>query len=305
MIAAATSPGPGSASTEITFSDADFAMIAQRVRADFGLNFPPPKKEMVYLRLIRRLRHLGLQSFADYFRLLDGPDGGAEYQHLHIALTTNVTHFFRENHHFQMLRTSLLPQLIAQARAGARVRLWSAGCSAGQEAYSMAFTVLEACPDADRLDIRILATDVDSAILAKARAGTYPLKELAAIPDTARAWLAQVVASGGTSFAIGEKARKLIQFGELNLMADWPFRGPFDIIFCRNVAIYFDTETQSKLWHRFAGLICQGGHLFIGHSERLSGPAAGAFSLIGTNTYCRLPDQRTAASRIQYEENNK
>lgn len=303
MIDAAPARGLGPASTEIAFSDADFAVIAQRVRADFGLNFQLAKKDMVYLRLIRRLRHLGLQNFADYFRLLDGPNGGTEYQHLRVALTTNVTHFFRENHHFETVRNSLLPRLIAKARAGARVRLWSAGCSAGQEAYSLAFTVLEVCPDADHLDIQILATDVDSAILAKARAGTYPLKELAAIADTSHAWLAQPVPTGGASFAIGEKARKLTQFGELNLMADWPFRGPFDIIFCRNVAIYFDTETQSKLWHRFAGLIREGGHLFIGHSERLSGPAAGAFTLIGTTTYCKLPDQHTAAALSRYEEN--
>jgi len=198
------------------------------------------------------------------------------------ALTTNVTHFFRELHHFKLLREQVLPPLIMAAREKRRVRLWSAGCSAGQEPYSLAFTLLELCPEAGNLDIRILASDVDPQILQIGEAGVYPEEDTKALPVSARQLID--VLPGGV-FSIGTKARALVRFGALNLIEDWPVRGPFDIIFCRNVAIYFDRETQSRLWHRFAGLLPDGGHLFIGHSERVAGPAERLLQSIGMTAY--------------------
>ena len=286
----------------IGFADADFLAIARRVHADFGLNLPINKKDMVYSRLIRRLRDLGLHDFESYLLLLDGPGGAQEYLQLRSALTTNVTHFFRESHHFKMLRETVLPPLITLARSGGRVRIWSAGCSAGQEPYSLALTILDICPDAPRLDIRILATDVDPMIIATARAGTYPLEEIKAIPQSMRSQLSDRLATSGDRFAIGQNARALIRFAELNLMDEWPMRGQIDIIFCRNVAIYFDMPTQARLWNRFGGLIPKGGFLFIGHSERLSGPATAYLATVGINTYCRTAETPGNPARHLREE---
>ena len=286
----------------IRFADADFLAIARRVHADFGLNLSINKKDMVYSRLNRRLRDLGLHDFECYLLFLDGPDGAQEYLQLRSALTTNVTHFFRESHHFRMLRETVLPPLITLARSGGRVRIWSAGCSAGQEPYSLAFTILNICPEAPRLDIRILATDVDPMVIAKARAGIYPLEEIKAIPQSMRSQLTDRSAVSGDTFAIGQTARTLIQFAELNLMDEWPMRGPIDIIFCRNVAIYFDLETQARLWNRFGKLIPNGGFLFIGHSERLSGPATAYLATVGINTYCRTAETPGNPARHLREE---
>lgn len=273
------------------FTDADFAVIARRAQADFGLHLTGAKKDLVYSRLTKRLRHLGLADFHSYCRLIETPDAGAERMEMLSALTTNVTHFFREAHHFQTLRDKVLPSLIAAARGGQRLRLWSAGCSAGQEPYSLAFTLLDLCPDAAQHDIRILATDVDPAILARARDGIYDNDELKSLPEAVQRQ--HTTPTGPARFAIGEKARALISFGELNLMQDWPMRGKFDVIFCRNVAIYFDKDTQSRLWSRFADLLPPGGHLCIGHSERVAGPAATSLEAVGVTTYRKSQGRRT------------
>lgn len=265
------------------FTDADFAVIARRAQADFGLHLTAAKKDLVYSRLTKRLRQLGLADFHAYCRLIESPGSEDERTQMLSALTTNVTHFFREGHHFQSLRTSVLPPLIAAARTGRRLRIWSAGCSAGQEPYSLAFTVLELCPEAARFDIRILATDVDPAILERAREGIYDAEEAKSLPDAVRAQ--HIRDAGPGRFAVGDKARALITFNELNLMHDWPMRGPFDVIFCRNVAIYFDKDTQARLWSRFADMLAPGGYLCIGHSERVAGPAVPLLESAGVTTY--------------------
>lgn len=274
------------------FSDTDFAVIARRAQSEFGLHLTDAKRDLVYSRLSKRLRALGIADFGTYCKLIEstGPASDAERLHMISALTTNVTHFFREEHHFKTLRTKVLPPLIEAAKKGKKkVRIWSAGCSAGQEPYSIAFTLLELCPEAAQLDIRILATDVDPVILETARTGIYPADELKALPETARKF--HTLAKGERNFAIAEKPRALISFGELNLMNDWPMRGPFDVIFCRNVAIYFDKPTQARLWSRFAALLPAGGLLCIGHSERISGDASDCLHLDGTTTYWKTATQ--------------
>ena len=272
------------------FSDADFAVIAKRAQADFGLHLTVVKKDLVYSRLTKRLRQLALPDFASYCRLIEAADSADERMHMLSALTTNVTHFFREGHHFRTLREQVLPPLIAAARAGGRLRIWSAGCSAGQEPYSLAVTLLELCPEAARLNIKILATDVDPVIIARAKAGVYDTEELKALPDAARR--DHTAPAGAGKFQIGPKPRDLISFGELNLMQDWPIKGPFDVIFCRNVAIYFDKDTQARLWGRLGDLLATGGYLFIGHSERVTGPAEGCLTATGVTTYRKVPAQR-------------
>ena len=281
--AASVASAPAGGGATYAFSDHDFQIIANRAQEDFGLYLTLAKKDLAYSRLTKRLRALGLADFSSYCRLIEAEEGADERMQMLSALTTNVTHFFREDHHFRTLKEQVLPPLIAAARTGGRLRLWSAGCSAGQEPYSLAFTLLGLCPEASKLDIRILATDVDPVIIAKAKAGVYDNEELKSLPDTSKAQ--HITDMGGSRFAIGAKARELISFGELNLMQDWPIKGPFDVIFCRNVAIYFDKDTQSRLWSRFADLLPAGGYLCIGHSERVAGPATASLETVGVTTY--------------------
>ena len=282
------------ATVRAVLTDADFAIIADLAMRDFGLHLTVAKRELVYSRLLKRLNHLGLDQFDQYCRYVQSPQGADERQAMLSALTTNVTHFFREDHHFQLLRDKVLPPLIEAARNGGKVRIWSAACSAGQEPYCLAFTVLDQCPEAARLNIRILATDVDSQILERAQAGIYPTEELKTIPETARRHIEKVDAK---MFSIGAKARELVTFGNLNLIDAWPLKGPFDVIFCRNVAIYFDKPTQSRLWARFADLLSPAGHLCIGHSERVAGPAEQLLRPVGVTAYRRLTlGEKPAAS---------
>ncbi len=297
MTAALSSVGPpdretSAARDRIPFSDADFQTIADLAMRDFGLHLTTAKRDLVYSRLLKRLRNLGLETFRDYCALLTGPQGEAERTAMLSALTTNVTHFFREDHHFKLLREVALPPLIKSAREGGRIRIWSAGCSAGQEPYSLAFTVLGLCPEAGKLNLRILATDVDSEILAKAEAGNYPEEERKAIPEAMR----RFIEPAQNGFTIGGAARDLITFGKLNLIENWPIAGPFQVIFCRNVAIYFDKPTQSRLWARFGELLAPEGHLCIGHSERVAGPAELMFRTVGVTAYQRLAGAKTASS---------
>ncbi len=271
----------------IPFADSEFNFIANFAHKNYGLNLTPAKKDMVYSRLLKRLRQLGLQDFSSYLGLLNSPAAESEHGELLSALTTNVTQFFREKHHFDYLRDVILPTLVARARAGYRVRIWSAGCSAGQEAYSIALTILALCPEAAKLDFKILASDIDQKIIRFAKTAIYPQTELVAIPREYHDLVVPPQAQAKT-FGFVPLVRKLISFAELNLIADWPFSGPFDVIFCRNVAIYFDADTQARLWHRFAAMIPADGHLFIGHSERLSGPASQMMKSVGVTAYRKL-----------------
>lgn len=277
----------------IQFSDADFQVIAELAMRDFGLHLTAAKRDLVYSRLLKRLRVLEFVSFRDYCALVTSPQGEAERAAMLSALTTNVTHFFREEHHFRLLREVALPPLIEAARNGGRVRIWSAGCSAGQEPYSIAFTVLSLFPEAARYNFRILATDVDAQILAKAEAGSYPLEERQSIPESYRRF---IETDRANQFKIGAAPRELITFGKLNLIDTWPISGPFQVIFCRNVAIYFDKPTQARLWARFGDILCPEGHLCIGHSERVAGPAEQMFRPVGVTAYLRqLASARSGA----------
>ncbi len=283
-----TSSAPRSdPATPIAMTSADFGRIARSVQGEFGIFLPEAKKDLVYSRLLKRVRALGLPDFAAYCNLVESPPGAAERTEMLSALTTNVTHFFREMHHFDLLREKVLPPLLHAARNGARVRLWSAGCSSGQEPYSLAFTVLSLLPEAARHDIRILGTDIDPQVIARAREGIYPAADRDTIPAP---MLSQFTERTAESFRIGDAARALISFAPLNLMDDWPMRGSFDVIFCRNVAIYFDAATQERLWQRFAGVMRPGAHLLIGHSERVAGPAEASLESVGITAY-RLAGQ--------------
>lgn len=271
---------------EFVFTAEDFRHIAHTLHAHAGIALSEGKAALVYSRLAKRLRVLGLRSFRDYCALIDGAEGVDERQAMMAALTTNVTRFYREPHHFDHLRDRVMPELAAKARAGGRVRLWSAACSNGQEPYSMAMTVLDVLPEAADLDVRILATDIDPNMVAEGAAGVYPDDLLAPVPAASRRHFEPVSGAPGR-FSADAALRRLVAFKELNLIGDWPMRGRFDVIFCRNVVIYFDDATQERVWGRFTPILNPGGVLYIGHSERVTGPAAQLLQPAGLTTYVR------------------
>lgn len=251
---------------EFPFSASDFRAIADLLYAASGIHLADAKATLVYSRIAKRVRKLGLDSFRTYCDLLRSDAAHPEHAAMLSALTTNVTRFFREPHHFEHMGAELLPPLIARAKAGGRVRLWSAGCSAGHEPYSMAMTLLDALPDAARYDIRILATDIDPLVVEHARRGTYNDGDVEPIAAALRSKFLAKGAAG--AWQVTPALAEVMSFGSLNLMEDWPMRGKFDAIFCRNVAIYFDEPTQTRLFTRFAERLTTDGRLYIGHSER-------------------------------------
>jgi chemotaxis protein methyltransferase CheR len=269
---------------EFAFSAADFHEIADLVKAEAGIDLSESKATLVYSRLAKRLRALGIRTFSDYCHTVR--DNAAERGCMISALTTNVTRFFREPHHFEHLRDSILAPLVEAARRGQRVRLWSAACSTGQEPYSMALTVLSVLPEAAKLDVRILATDLNPNVVAQGKKGIYQKDELTGIPPNLRVkWFAPVAGEERGAMRISDEARALVTFRELNLMGSWPFKGPFDAIFCRNVVIYFDRETQNVIWQRLARLLHDNAALYIGHSERMTGPATSMLTADGVTSY--------------------
>ena len=280
------SPDDVLASGEYPLTRRDLAEIAAMIYSDAGISLNESKASLVYSRLSKHIRALGLPGFRDYCQLVSSPAGSAARREMLSHLTTNFTRFFRENHHFEHLRDEVLPGLLARAKAGGRVRIWSAACSDGQEPYSIALTVLALMPNAADFDFKILATDIDPKILGLARAGVYDEAALETVsPAMRKQWFQEVEVQGRRKFQIDDRVKRLITFNELNLMAQWPFKGTFDVIFCRNVVIYFDEPTQVKIWSRFAGQLPENGHLYIGHSERVSGDAKHVFDNIGITTY--------------------
>lgn len=274
--------GAGLVEGEFLFTDEDFRKIAQILHSHAGIALAEGKAALVYSRLAKRLRSLGLRSFREYCALVEGNQGVDERQAMMAALTTNVTRYFREPHHFDHLREVVMPKLAERARKGGRVRLWSAACSNGQEPYSIAITVLQALPEAVNLDVKILATDIDPNMVAEGKAGVYREDAVTPVPlELRRKWFKK--AAGG--WEVADELRELVAFRELNLIGQWPMTGRFDAIFCRNVVIYFDEPTQERIWSRFAPILEPGGALYIGHSERVTGPAAAQFETTGLTTY--------------------
>lgn len=273
---------------EFAFTNQDFKRIAALLYDLAGISLPDSKATLVYSRLAKRLRALGLRSFSEYCAFVASDKGHDESQEMLRALTTNVTRFFREPHHFDDLRANVLEPVADKVRAGGRLRLWSAASSSGQEPYSMAFTVLSVWPNAADLDIRILGTDIDTNVLATGRAAVYDENLLEGIPASARGQYFERDPSDRRNWRVCDAARSLVAFRELNLNGpSWPMKGPFDAIFCRNVVIYFDEPTQERVWNRFAPLVAPGGRLYVGHSERV-GASVTAFESCGLTAYRKV-----------------
>jgi chemotaxis protein methyltransferase CheR len=272
---------------EFEFTDQDFNALRRLVKEHTGIHLSEQKRELVYGRLSRRLRVLRIDSFRDYCQRLAAGDS-AEMVEFCNAITTNLTSFFRESHHFDYVRESLLGPRIADAHGSRRLRIWSAACSTGEEPYSLAMTIHETVKDLGRWDIRILATDLDSEVLQKARRGLYNADRMRGISSERRARFFRQQHEGGQElWSVSDGLRDLITFKQLNLMNPLPMKGPLDAIICRNVVIYFEKDTQRELFARMAQLQRPGGLLFLGHSESLF-KVSDAYALIGKTIYRRV-----------------
>jgi chemotaxis protein methyltransferase CheR len=267
---------------EFLFTPSDFERIRAMLYRHSGIKLNDSKKDMVYSRLGRRLRATGLKSFQDYLVRVER-DQGDEWEAFINSLTTNLTAFFRESHHFPLLKEHVL---------GLRkrpLRLWCSAASTGEEAYTMAMTMVDAF-GSYKPPVEIIATDIDTNVLGKAQAGIYPLGQVEKLPqETLRRFFLKGSGNNAGHVQVRKELRDLVSFRQLNLLdARWPISGAFDAIFCRNVMIYFDKGTQYKILGRFAPLLETHGLLFTGHSESLH-HAADLFKLRGQTVYELAP----------------
>jgi chemotaxis protein methyltransferase CheR len=278
-------------------SDELFQLFAKLIYDFAGIRLNDQKKTLVTSRFQKRLRTLELSSYNDYYKLVKADED--ERIMMLNSITTNTTKFFRENHHFEFLRESLIPDLLESRRARKEIRIWSAGCSTGEEPYSIAISVCEALrdayPNADPADpfsgwdIKILATDISTNVLATAQRGLYSLEQ---IPEgLSKELLQRYFLKGGNTYSgmasIKEMPKSLIKFRRLNFKdAAYPFSKKFDMVFCRNVMIYFDEPMKNHVLNKFHNHLAIDGHLFLGHSETMFDN--NMFSPVSITVYRRL-----------------
>lgn len=268
---------------EFLMTDKDFVSIREKVYDTCGIVLGDHKKEMVYSRLARRLRHYKIKDFKSYLAFLDN-NMEQEFSDFINSVTTNLTSFFRENHHFEFLAQTIMPELKKWHAVDKKVRIWSAGCSTGEEPYSISMTLANAFSN-PMWDFKILATDLDSNVLAKASAGEYTLDNATGLDDgICRSWFLK--GKEQDNVKVKPELRKLITFKRLNLLQEWPMKGQFDVIFCRNVVIYFDQPTKDALFRRYAKQLRPGGYLILGHSESMS-KTLNEFESLGKTIYRR------------------
>jgi chemotaxis protein methyltransferase CheR len=270
---------------EFEFTREDFNFLRKIVNERTGIVVADEKIDMFYSRLARRIRHLGLEDFKQYCERIKSEKDGTEVGQLINAITTNLTSFYREGYHFEYLFNILIPEMKSAQPDKRKLRIWSAGCSSGEEPYSIAATLNHLDLVAEGWDVGILATDIDSNVLAHGAKGIYSMEQLKTVPE-------QYLQSGflrgkGSSFGkvrVKPAVRDLVEFAQLNLNSPWSLPEPVDIVFCRNVIIYFDKESKKKLVNRIADNLNPGGYLFIGHSESLF-RVTDRFELVGKTIY--------------------
>lgn len=271
---------------DIDYGTDDFDRLTDLLHRIAGIRMPPSNEALVFSRLSRRVRELNLARFSDYAALVEAPENKEERDVMVAALTTNTTRFFREAYHFEMLEREIVPELAKRAQNGERIRLWSAACSTGEEPYSIAAIVYKIFPEAAGYDFRILATDINRNVLGVAETAEYPQACLESVPKELQPQM--FVAADGERLRIRPELRSLVTFRYMNFMDPWPVRGPFDAIFCRNVMIYMEEEVQARVWSGLASVLMPGGHLFIGHSERIGAEFKDQLQLVGKTTFRRI-----------------
>lgn len=255
--------------------------IARIISKETGIVLSTEKAGLIRSRLARRLHATQCRSLGDYVAFVESSAGQAELPELISALTTNVTSFFRERHHFDILSEKVLPLIETEQRV---IRIWSAGCSSGQEPYSVAMTALKRLGGAASRGVRIVATDIDRSIIEKGKAAHYSSAEVGTLMHGP---MKPYLIRDGEGYRLSRQVTDLVTFRELNLHAAWSYRDEFDAIFCRNVMIYFNAEAQLALWRRFISALRPGGWLFIGHSERIPAELRASLSTEGSTAYRR------------------
>ncbi len=260
---------PGFQSKE-EFQQKHFSKFCSLVAQHTGINLSSSKLDMVYRRFAPRVQEIGLQDFGEYCDVIQQGDSGEILEFANL-ITTNLTSFFREKHHFEYLEKTFIPYVREKNASTRKVRIWSAGCSTGEEPYSLAMTMNESFSGLDHWDVKILATDLDTSCLARGRSGLYPEKAIEGLSkERLKKWFRTDASTPGkVAVRVVDKLKKMITFNHLNLMHEWPFSGKFDAIFCRNVMIYFDKSTQQKLVKKFSRYQKPGDTLVIGHSENI------------------------------------
>ncbi len=259
----------------MVLSDRLFSQFSELVYRECGINLHEGKKSLLQARLNKRLRITGFASYESYFQYLTSTESGEEIVHFLDCISTNLTYFFREPQHFDFL-AQIIPELLAakEKQGPPRMRVWSAGCSTGEEPYSLAMAVLEHVKDPERFDFKILATDISTRALNVAKAGIYPADKLQRVrPDLRKQYFRKPSGKSVSpdSHEVVPLLKNIVKFARLNLNETYPFKGPFDFIFCRNVMIYFDKRTQESLIQKMSNYLIPGGYLFVGHSESLMG----------------------------------
>jgi chemotaxis protein methyltransferase CheR len=273
--------------SEQVYSRRDFEAIRDMIYSQAGIVLAPGKSTLVYSRIAPLVRDSNSATFSAYIERIK--NDAVEARKAVCALTTNHTFFWREPHHFEYFREHIRPSLVQRLARGDSVRIWSAGSSSGEEVYSLIMTLLGSDPRESRMilngDLAILASDLADHALTKAKAARYDLEAVEPLPaDLRKRWVQEV---GGMA-QIAPEAANLVRFRTLNLHGPWPIKRQFDVIFCRNVMIYFDQPTREKLIRRFVDQLEPHGHLFIGHSERVSGPAERMLQLVNLTTYRKI-----------------
>lgn len=274
-----------SANKEFLMTQQDFHHIRDVVYDTCGIVLGDHKREMVYSRIARRIRALGLNDCHGYIQFMEN-NREQEFSNFINALTTNLTSFFREQHHFDFLTDTMVDKLKDWHKQDRRIRIWSAGCSTGEEPYSIAMTLAEHFKR-PLWDFKILATDLDSNVLDTARKGVYRRDTITGLKrEYAKNWFLHDKSL--QQCKVNDDLSSYISFKRLNLLAQWPMKGPFDIIFCRNVVIYFDQPTKDSLFKRYAQMLREGGYLILGHSESMNLKVQTQYKALGKTIYQRI-----------------
>lgn len=251
----------------IPYDESDFDKIRKILKEKSGISLNDSKMPLVYSRLSRRVRLCALPDFRSYVLFVSSSAGSEEQSCMIDALTTNVTNFFREKHHFEHFSQIVMPEIIQRAQQGEKIRIWSSACSSGQEPFSIAMTILDRFPEVNNYNVKILATDISYEVIQFCRCGIYPDTETSSIPEK---FLSKWSKKIGNEIYFSDEIKEMISFKNLNLLESWPMQCHFISIFCRNVAIYFERSIQNILWQRLSDYLLPGGYLYIGHSEKIA-----------------------------------
>lgn len=271
---------------EFRFTEKDFNALRKIANDHTGIIVTDDKYDMYYSRLVKRLRSLKLGSFAEYVKYLKANDA-TEFTPFIDSITTNLTSFFREKHHFDQLKAELIPDLCKRPDVTSGIKVWSAGCSTGEEPYTIAMTFLEALANKP-VKAKILASDIDTTVLSKASKGVYELERINGLPtNIKKRWFFRGKGNNSGLVRVSPELQNILEFKQVNLMQDWPMKEKFHVLFCRNVVIYFDRETKIKLFERFANQLADGGYMILGHSESLQG-LSHRFETIGKTVYRKI-----------------